>query len=53
MGASQHPHRVFPREAKRCHIRKAKPSDHVANDLEVSLVEVAFVEGIMGPGWDL
>ncbi len=48
--ASQHPHRVFPREAKGRHIRKAEPSDHVANDLEVRLVELTFVEGIVGPG---
>ena len=26
--ASQHPHSVLPREAKGCHIRKAKPRDH-------------------------
>jgi hypothetical protein len=51
--ASQHPHRVLPREAKGCHVRQAKPSDHVANDLEVRLVELALVEGIMGPGGDL
>ncbi len=50
--ASQHPDRVLPREAKGCHIRQAKPSDHLANDLEVSLVKFAFVEGIMGPGVD-
>ena len=50
---SQHPHRVLPREAKGCHVRKAKPSDHIANDLEVRLVELALVEGIMGPGGDL
>ena len=50
---SQHPHSVLPREAKGRHIREAKPSDHVANDLEVRLVELALVEGIMGPGWDL
>jgi len=37
-------------EAKGCHIRKAKASDHVVNDFEVSFVELAFVEGIMGPG---
>ena len=49
---SQHPHRVLPREATGCHVRKAKPSDHVANDLEVRLVELALVEGIMGPGED-
>ena len=49
---SQHPHRVLPREAKGRHVRKAKPSDHVANDLEVRLVELAFVEGNMGPGED-
>ena len=48
--ASQHSHLVLPREAKGRHIGQAKPSDHVANDLEVRLVEVAFVEGIMGPG---
>ncbi|HLC20772.1 MAG TPA: hypothetical protein VJM10_01520 [Candidatus Methylomirabilis sp.] len=39
-------------EAKGGHIRQAKPGDHVANDPEVSLVELAFVEGIMGPGED-
>src|SRR3990172_11461887 len=50
---SQHPHRVLPRQAKGCHIRKAKPGDHVANDLEVSLIELALVEGIVGPGHDL
>jgi len=49
---SQHPHRVLPHEAKGCHVRKAEPSDHVANDLEVRLVELALVEGIMGPGGD-
>ena len=51
--ASQHPHRVLPREAKGRHIGQAEPSDHVANDLEVRLVKLAFVEGIMGPGGDL
>jgi len=39
-------------EAKGRHVRKAKASDHVANDFEVSFVELAFVEGIMGPGGD-
>ena len=37
-------------EAKGRHVRKAKASDHVVNDFEVSFVEIAFVEGIMGPG---
>jgi len=50
---SQHPHSILPREAKGRHVRKAKPSDHVANNLEVRLVELVFVEGIMGPGRDL
>lgn len=41
---------VFPREAKGRHTRKAKPGDHVANDLAVRLVELTPVEGIKSPG---
>ena len=39
-------------KAKGRHVRKAKPSDYVANRAEVSPVDFAFVEGIMGPGED-
>ena len=50
--ASQHAHRVLPREAKGGHIGEAKPGDQLANDLEVSLIELPLVEGIMDPGED-
>ncbi|MDE2059723.1 MAG: hypothetical protein KGL31_05375 [candidate division NC10 bacterium] len=42
LSTTQPLHRLC-REAKDRHIRKAKLSNHVANDLEVGFIELAFI----------